>query len=528
MGIGQLTKLNTSNLLAGSTQAVAKLAIPKLSRQINADSLKWLDKLGSIGKQITSSINSGNLFELPSIGPNIFGIPAFSEAGETHHPVLNFEPDHDQDLNLSSVDMQRPTGTLRWASASNAAALATPPTSPDRAHNNGTPPSLPRRPVAAASLELGNFHNAEVNSRAGGIPPPLPPRKLTGAPRASSGSQAATIPPLPPRPPLPPTPLATPPMSPQQSTSTASQDSPGASLGGPKGAALTRRNAHRRASAPPKPPLPPKPTTRAGTLPADQLPKAPAQPHRHSTDGAPMIPDSLRPGLGWRAQSDPMHGNTNAVPVRTSSDIPDSLRAGFDQRGTRRASEPSNAIEARSRLAAAAATASSLAQRASAVKPSNTAPVRFTNLQAMQSIYRGEETGQVFGTQVKYLNDRERAAFKVTIKEGKVYDAAGTLFDTRHASTAFKENKGRAIFVMDAAGAMYISNEQTRGKFHHSSFFGGGPVSAAGDVRIENGVMTAISRNSGHYRPTSAQLNQAVSHLKHQGVLGVFVDENFS
>ncbi|GGM31750.1 hypothetical protein GCM10009425_47940 [Pseudomonas asuensis] len=146
----------------------------------------------------------------------------------------------------------------------------------------------------------------------------------------------------------------------------------------------------------------------------------------------------------------------------------------------------------------------------------------------MQQIYKGEETGEVFGTSVKYLNERERAAFKITIKNGKVYDAAGKLFDTRNASTAFEHNKGRAIFVMDATGAMYISNEQTPGKFHHSSFFGGGPVAAAGDIRIENGVITAISRKSGHYRPTPAQLNQAVNHLKNQGILGVFVDEDLS
>jgi hypothetical protein len=146
----------------------------------------------------------------------------------------------------------------------------------------------------------------------------------------------------------------------------------------------------------------------------------------------------------------------------------------------------------------------------------------------MQQIYKGEETGQVFGTSVKYLNERERAAFKVTIKDGKVYDATGKLFDTRGASTAFKHNKGRAIFVMDATGAMYISNEQTRGKFHHSSFFGGKPVAAAGDIRIENGMITIISRNSGHYRPSLAQLNQAINHLKSQGISGVFVDEDLS
>lgn len=146
----------------------------------------------------------------------------------------------------------------------------------------------------------------------------------------------------------------------------------------------------------------------------------------------------------------------------------------------------------------------------------------------MQRVYQGEETGKVFGTSVKYLNDQERAGFKVVIKDGKVYDATGQLFDTRQASTSFAQNKGRAIFVMDATGALYISNEQTKGKFHHSSFFAGRPVVAAGDIRIENGVVTAISRKSGHYRPTATQLNQAVRQLNTQGVSGIFVDEDLS
>lgn len=146
----------------------------------------------------------------------------------------------------------------------------------------------------------------------------------------------------------------------------------------------------------------------------------------------------------------------------------------------------------------------------------------------MQQVYLGEETGKVFGTSVKYLNDRERAGFKVVIKDGKVYDAAGQLFDTRQASTSFAKNKGRAIFVMDATGALYISNEQTKGKFHHSSFFAGRPVAAAGDIRIENGVVTAISRKSGHHRTTATQLNQAVRQLNTQGVSGIFVDEDLS
>jgi len=122
----------------------------------------------------------------------------------------------------------------------------------------------------------------------------------------------------------------------------------------------------------------------------------------------------------------------------------------------------------------------------------------------------------------------ERARFKVTIQNGKVFDADGNLFDTRRSTTAFKVSKGRAIFVMDAQGTIYVSNEQTRGKFHHSSFLAGQPVAAAGDIAIDNGVITAISRKSGHYRPTHEQLNQVVQQLADQNISGIFIDEDVS
>nr|WP_140895995.1 hypothetical protein [Pseudomonas caspiana] len=522
MDIGQLTKLNTSGLLTAGTQTMAKLPIPKSSRQINADSLKWLDKLGSsIGKRITDSIQKGSLFELASLGANIFGIPAFTERGEAHRPVLNFQPGPDQDLNLASVDMQSPNGKLqRWASAPGGGAPDSPPASPDRPQSNSSPPLLPRRPGAGSTLTsmgvaLGNAHQVKINSQVHGMPPPLP------------GRHSAVKPPLPPSTPLS-TPLQRPvgKESPDEAPGTSLDDIEkfmvGPSFGAPSGGSLQRRNALRRASEPAIPSPSPKLTAQAQRVPSfpvAQPPKpATLRPQSTSAGTGMGIPDSLRPGLGQRVQSNPVTGNFNAAP-----DIPDVLRPGANHR---RQSEPANAIEARSRIAAA--NVLSAVQRPISVQASSSAPVRFTNVQPMQQIYKGEETGQIFGTKVKYLNAQERAAFKVTIKEGKVYDAAGKLFDTRQASTAFAQNKGRAIFVMDAHGSMYISNEQTRGKFHHSSFFGGGAVATAGDVRIENGVMTAISRKSGHYRPTSAQLTQAVNHLKNQGVLGLFIDEDLS
>lgn len=76
----------------------------------------------------------------------------------------------------------------------------------------------------------------------------------------------------------------------------------------------------------------------------------------------------------------------------------------------------------------------------------------------------------------------------------------------------------RAIFVMGETGDIYIANCHRMGQFHHSSFLAGGPVAAAGEIRIETGVVKLLSRASGHYEPTSAQFTQVMDRLRDQGI----------
>ncbi|MFZ6876337.1 hypothetical protein ACO0LF_30130, partial [Undibacterium sp. Di27W] len=141
----------------------------------------------------------------------------------------------------------------------------------------------------------------------------------------------------------------------------------------------------------------------------------------------------------------------------------------------------------------------------------------FTNLKKMLPQYIGEETGAVWGTKVKYLNETERLKYQLDIKDGKLYDSTGSLFDTANAKSAFG-GKGNAIFVMDENGAIYASKVQTVGKFHHSSFLSGEPVATAGELIVENGVLKEVTRRSGHYQPTANQLNQFLDKLRGSGV----------
>jgi hypothetical protein len=143
--------------------------------------------------------------------------------------------------------------------------------------------------------------------------------------------------------------------------------------------------------------------------------------------------------------------------------------------------------------------------------------VLFRDVHPIDAMYRGEEFGAYFGTRVKYLNSDERKAFKLTVRNGLLYDAQDRLFDTRNATTAWGES-GKAIYVMDHSGNLYASNQQVSGKFHHSSFLSGAPAAAAGELVVVRGVIQHMNRRTGHYKASKEQLQQCANHLVSAGV----------
>jgi hypothetical protein len=120
----------------------------------------------------------------------------------------------------------------------------------------------------------------------------------------------------------------------------------------------------------------------------------------------------------------------------------------------------------------------------------------------------------------------DRAPYKLTFKDGKIYGADGSPFDTSSATTVRTVGKV-AIFVMDEQGNFYASNTAAEGKFHHSSFFAGKPVAAAGELRVDNGVLKVITDESGHYHPTIEFSDQAVKILEAYGIDMTQVDIKF-
>ncbi|KPW37124.1 Type III effector HopY1 [Pseudomonas coronafaciens pv. atropurpurea] len=156
-----ITSLTSTAGKSPTAQGTEKISIPDSSRMINAVSTRWLNRNRSvIGNHISTSIEKGKLFELASLGDNMFGVPAIAVRNSTYRPVLRFEPDHNQDLNLVEVSMQDSAGKLNpWQPSPDEMAPPSPASLPD-AQASSASSSLPRMPPAGATLSsLGTALN---------------------------------------------------------------------------------------------------------------------------------------------------------------------------------------------------------------------------------------------------------------------------------------------------------------------------------------------------------------------------------
>jgi hypothetical protein len=79
-----------------------------------------------------------------------------------------------------------------------------------------------------------------------------------------------------------------------------------------------------------------------------------------------------------------------------------------------------------------------------------------------------------------------------------------------------------AKFVMKPSGRIISDrrdNVNGRNNFH-SSLAQGKRVAAAGEMTVNNGTLTHINNDSGHYKPTQVHHNQIITELQKRGVHG--------
>jgi len=95
--------------------------------------------------------------------------------------------------------------------------------------------------------------------------------------------------------------------------------------------------------------------------------------------------------------------------------------------------------------------------------------------------------------------------------DGLVYiNSSVDVFDTENNQTA-ASGYGFAIFVCDNFDMFSASH--VLGRFHHSTFFAGMPVTAAGEIVAKDGYIKLITAKSGHYRPSWSDMHRMVKAL---------------
>ncbi|VVC35063.1 Hypothetical protein CINCED_3A001672 [Cinara cedri] len=123
-------------------------------------------------------------------------------------------------------------------------------------------------------------------------------------------------------------------------------------------------------------------------------------------------------------------------------------------------------------------------------------------------------------SQVKYFNQEEQAEHTLHIKkkddEIKLYNVKGELYDT--TDKVSKGRKGYVAYVITLDGRLITHEHITVGKsryaYRHSTLAGGKPVLCSGLMIVKNGKIEYIDNNSGHYKPRSANIYNAIIRFK--------------
>lgn len=85
------------------------------------------------------------------------------------------------------------------------------------------------------------------------------------------------------------------------------------------------------------------------------------------------------------------------------------------------------------------------------------------------------------------------------------------------SSAGKKKEKGNTwIYVSDADYNLYCGIKQ-KGRFQHSSFLAGGPITSAGTLIIKDGVLVKCNPMSGHYRTKADYFKRFVAELEREG-----------
>ncbi len=120
------------------------------------------------------------------------------------------------------------------------------------------------------------------------------------------------------------------------------------------------------------------------------------------------------------------------------------------------------------------------------------------------------------GYRVAYVESAERQRYKLGLQDGKLIQGPPPGQQTGYTTAGVYSKEagvGYAIYVMSPDGDIYVSGHEV-GRFHHSSFLAGGEAAGAGEVKIIDGNLIALTNKSGHYAPTYVHVAQTLREFR--------------
>jgi len=142
-----------------------------------------------------------------------------------------------------------------------------------------------------------------------------------------------------------------------------------------------------------------------------------------------------------------------------------------------------------------------------------------TNLSFYRWLEMQDVAGMVY-SQYQGINDREK--YRVfPVNHELSADINGNVLASTTANSSNFSGKGWAIFVLSMNGMLYKgTHDNSEHGFFHSCFLAGAKVAAAGEIKIRNGRMEAVSPKSGHYQPGADEMVRILTWIQNVHPLG--------
>ncbi len=115
-----------------------------------------------------------------------------------------------------------------------------------------------------------------------------------------------------------------------------------------------------------------------------------------------------------------------------------------------------------------------------------------------------------------YLKPEERWQYRVQLTRG-IFKQNGKIFDTSEMISHHKG--GFASFTLNINGELSLFNHwHNEESLVHSSMNAGAPVLCAGELKIQNGILQAITTYSGHYQPSIFNVYHLLKYFSKNGI----------